>query len=408
MMRQPKPLTRHGHREAKPTSGNKTDGTLHRHHAPRRSSGSMLARKYRNPWPTESDFSRDSSSRNLPRADSESLISAFTAESAAPTTVGACSSATSSKIRRETYLTALDQFLVGKNLCCECHDNIVAEWEDHEQKRSGSRSLQDVFSVFPPFLDDEDEDDEGEDDEEDDEETGRLEDDLEDDMLAAEDIMLGDEELVFKYELERESRQNACGKGGVVSNEYLAALEVGKRQEDELLRLIQKEERYIIIREDHTEFIMDLIRCGEQFSYASTFRSGFDDDDSKDSDNEDDVDDTCPGANTSHLAQEYILEVLAIKFREQVYRRFAAELVTEEANHHVSTLLIDSWKTHIKKHCSTRLRSKPNCFETSLQTSRRVKNLPPPAGRRRTRRRRSAARKRLQHRGCQRRSILEM
>uniref|UniRef100_M4BU91 Uncharacterized protein n=1 Tax=Hyaloperonospora arabidopsidis (strain Emoy2) TaxID=559515 RepID=M4BU91_HYAAE len=130
--------------------------------------------------------------------------------------------------------------------------------------------------------------------------------------------MLGDEELVFKYELERESRQNACGKGGVVSNEYLAALEVGKRQEDELLRLIQKEERYIIIREDHTEFIMDLIRCGEQFSYASTFRSGFDDDDSKDSDNEDDVDDTCPGANTSHLAQEYILEVLAIKFREQL------------------------------------------------------------------------------------------
>ncbi|RLN46139.1 hypothetical protein BBJ29_001920 [Phytophthora kernoviae] len=96
-------------------------------------------------------------------------------------------------------------------------------------------------------------------------------------------------------------------------------MEVGKRQEDELLRLIQKEERYIIIREDHTNFIMDLIRCGEQFSYLSPFRSGFDDDYSEESEEDDDVDDsTCPGANTSHLAQEYLLEVLAIKFREQL------------------------------------------------------------------------------------------
>ncbi|KAJ8508507.1 hypothetical protein ON010_g18862 [Phytophthora cinnamomi] len=139
-------------------------------------------------------------------------------------------------------------------------------------------------------------------------------------MLTAEEMVLEEEELVFKYELEREGRRGAGGKGGgMLSDEYLAALEVGKRQEDELLRLIQKEERYIIIREDHTDFIMDLIRCGEQFSYVSPFRSGFDDeDDSEDSEEDDDVDDTCPGANTSHLAQEYLLEVLAIKFREQL------------------------------------------------------------------------------------------
>ena len=307
------------------------------------------------------------------------------------------------RIRRETYLTALDQFLVGKNLCCECHDNIIAEWEDHERKRSSSRSLQDVFSVFPPFLDDEDDDDEGEENdeaEEEDEETGRLEDESDEDMLAAEDIMLGDEELLFKYELEGGGRQNACGDGGVASNEYLAALEVGKRQEDELMRMIQKEERYIIVREDHTEFIMDLIRCGEQFSYVSSFRSGLDDDESEESNNDDDddVDDLCPGANTSHLAQEYILEVLAIKFREQVHRRNAAELLTEEeANHDVSTLLHDSWKTHTKRRCSTRSRSRRNCSGTSSQTSRQVRNLPRAAGRRKTRRKRSAARKRLRH-----------
>lgn len=112
--------------------------------------------------------------------------------------------------------------------------------------------------------------------------------------------------------------ERLAARAAACSDEYLAALEVGKRQEDELLRLIQKEERYIIIREDHTDFIMDLIRCGEQFSYVSPFRSGFDDDDSEDSEEDDDVDDTCPGANTSHLAQEYLLEVLAIKFREQV------------------------------------------------------------------------------------------
>ncbi|KAH7479949.1 uncharacterized protein KRP23_6732 [Phytophthora ramorum] len=320
---------------------------LHRHRLLRRSSGFMLARKYRNPWPTDGDFARELSGRFLPRA--ERAGSGGSAVAAAST--GSTSSNDSVvglngpkgytreelinfwrelslvakrrllRIRRESYLTALDQFLVGQNLCCECHDNVIAEWEDHERKRSGSRSLQDVFSVFPPFLDDEEEDDEEDDDddedeEEDEEDADELEDESDDEMLASEDMVLEEEELVFKYELEREERRGA--KGGMLSDEYLAALEVGKRQEDELLRLIQKEERYIIIREDHTDFIMDLIRCGEQFSYVSPFRSGFDDDDSEDSEEDDDVDDTCPGANTSHLAQEYLLEVLAIKFREQL------------------------------------------------------------------------------------------
>ncbi|EGZ04827.1 hypothetical protein PHYSODRAFT_308039 [Phytophthora sojae] len=248
----------------------------------------MLARKYRNPWPSESDFARELSSRFMPRAGERGAAPQAAASTGSTSSNNSVVGLNGPKgytreelinfwrelslvakrrllrIRRETYLTALDQFLVGQNLCCECHDNVIAEWEDHERKRSGSRSLQD-------------------------------------------------------YELEREGRRAAGGKGGgMLSDEYLAALEVGKRQEDELLRLIQKEERYIIIREDHTDFIMDLIRCGEQFSYVSPFRSGFDDDDSEDSEEDDDVDDTCPGANTSHLAQEYLLEVLAIKFREQV------------------------------------------------------------------------------------------
>ncbi|ETI37903.1 hypothetical protein F441_16075 [Phytophthora nicotianae CJ01A1] len=344
MTRRGPKTTTHVHRDTK-TTGAKSDLLLHRHRLMRRSSGFMLARKYRNLWPTESDFTRELSSRFTPRA-----VRAGSGESAAPVTSTGSTSSNNSvtglngpkgytreelinfwrelslvakrrllRIRRETYLTALDQFLVGQNLCCECHDNVIAEWEDHERKRSGSRSLQDVFSVFPPFLDDEDDDSDEEDnecDEEDcDEEADELEDESDEDM---EDLVLEEEELVFKYELEREGRRGAGGKGGMLSDEYLAALEVGKRQEDELLRLIQKEERYIIIREDHTDFIMDLIRCGEQFSYVSPFRPGFDDDESENSEDDDDVDDTCPGANTSHLAQEYLLEVLAIKFREQL------------------------------------------------------------------------------------------
>lgn len=301
---------------------------------------------YSNPWPTESDFARELGGRLSSRTERASS-GGSAAAAASNESTSSCNSVVGLngpkgysreelinywrelslvskrrllRIRRETYLTALDQFLVGQNLCCECHDNVIAEWEDHERKRSGSRSLQDVFSVFPPFLDDEDDDEDEEDEEEeddDDEEEEEDDDESGEEMLATEDLVLEEEELVFKYELEREGRRG--GKGGMLSDEYLAAMEVGKRQEDELLRLIQKEERYIIIREDHTDFIMDLIRCGEQFSYLSPFRSGFDDDDSDESEEEDDVDDsTCPGANTSHLAQEYLLEVLAIKFREQL------------------------------------------------------------------------------------------
>ncbi|GMF13366.1 unnamed protein product [Phytophthora lilii] len=328
-MRRPK--TAHGQRagDAKAASA-KTDLLLHRHLL-RRSSGFMLARKAERAGsrssataaaaPAASTGSTSSNNSvvglNGPKGYSREELINFWRE------LSLVAKRRLLRIRRETYLTALDQFLVGQNLCCECHDNVIAEWEDHERKRSGSRSLQDVFSVFPPFLDDEDdededdEEDEEEDEDDDDEEEDELEDESDEDMLAADDMVLEEEELVFKYELEREGRRSVGGKGGMLSDEYLAALEVGKRQEDELLRLIQKEERYIIIREDHTDFIMDLIRCGEQFSYVSPFRSGFDDD-SEDSEEEDDVDDTCPGANTSHLAQEYLLEVLAIKFREQL------------------------------------------------------------------------------------------
>ncbi|KAG7398921.1 hypothetical protein PHYBOEH_010139 [Phytophthora boehmeriae] len=350
MTRRGPKTTTHVHRvpETK-AKGGTTDLLLHRHRLSHRSSGFMLARKYRNPWPSEADFARELSARFASQTERSGSGSSATAVAS----TGSNSSSSSVvglngpkgytreelinfwrelsvvakrrllRIRRETYLTALDQFLVGQNLCCECHDNVIAEWEDHERKRSGSRSLQDVFSVFPPFLDDEDDEDDDEDDEdgedEDDEQDNELEDESDEDMIATEDMVLEEEELVFKYELERGGRRSAGGKGGMLSDEYLAAMEVGKRQEDELLRLIQKEERYIIIREDHTNFIMDLIRCGEQFSYLSPFRSGFDDDYSEESEEDDDVDDsTCPGANTSHLAQEYLLEVLAIKFREQL------------------------------------------------------------------------------------------
>ncbi|CEG45569.1 uncharacterized protein PHALS_01856 [Plasmopara halstedii] len=319
------------HRDTKATSAN-SEVMPHRHHILRRSSGFMLARKYRNPWPTENDFGREYSSHFM-TGNERSSSAAQNISSGSTSSTNSVPGVTGSKsytreelinfwrelalvtkrrllrIRRESYLTALDQFLVGQNLCCECHDNVVAEWEDHERKRSGSRSLQDVFSVFPPFLNDEENDD-------DDDDEGDDEADLGDE--SEEEDMVLEEELVFKYELEREERHGTTGKSSMVSDEYLAALEVGKRQEDELMRLIQREERFIIIREDHTDFIIDLIRCGEQFSYVSPYRSGFDDEDSINSDDNDDVDDTCPGANTPHLAQEYLLEVLAIKFREQL------------------------------------------------------------------------------------------
>lgn len=236
------------------------------------------------------------------------------------------------RIHREVYLTALDQFLVRQNLCCECHDNVIAEWEDHERRRSGTRSLQDVFSVFPPFMDDEDDDDDDDDDDDEDEDDNEEDDegdeteherrsvDSEDELLEA-IIDQDDDEVVFNYELEG---GRPLGSKSLSGEEYLAALEDRKRSEVELMRLIQKEERYIIIREDHTDFIIDLIRCGEQFSYVSPCRPTLDDDesDAADEDEEDEEDDDddgeCPGANTSHLAQEYLLEVLAIKFREHV------------------------------------------------------------------------------------------
>jgi hypothetical protein len=385
-----------------------------------------------NPWPTESDFARELSSRFLPRAAAppSAAVAASTGSTSSNNSVLGLSGPKGYsreelinfwrelslvakrrllRIRRETYLTALDQFLVGQNLCCECHDNVIAEWEDHERKRSGSRSLQDVFSVFPPFLDDDEEDDEEEDEDEEDED--ELEDESDEEMLAAEDMVLEEEELVFKYELECEGRRAA---GGMLSDEYLAALEVGKRQEDELLRLIQKEERYIIIREDHTDFIMDLIRCGEQFSYVSSpFRSGFDDDDeSEDSEEDDDVDDTCPGANTSHLAQEYLLEVLAIKFREQVTneRTNGALLRQRGANDDAwfVCLPLDSLKTRTKRRCSTRSRSRRSCCETSSPTSRPVRSPRAAARRSAARRTRSAAKRRPQHRKRQRQRVLEI
>ncbi|CAI5746658.1 unnamed protein product [Peronospora destructor] len=268
MARRPKSSsTTHVHRDEANVPRVKTDMLLHRHRLLRRSSGFMLARKYRNPWPPKNDFAREIKRRFVSRTER------------------------SGKIMNENVpvVAFCKMFLVS----------------------------------FPPFLDDEDDDEDDEDDEEEDDEEDEEPDELEDasdeDMLTTEDMVLEEEELVFNYELEQEGRRGGGSSNeGMLSDEYLSALEVVERQECELLRLTQKEERYIIIREDHTDFIMDLICCGEQFSYVSPFQSGFDDDESEDSEEDDDVDDKCPGANTSHLAQEYLLEVLAIKFREQL------------------------------------------------------------------------------------------
>lgn len=284
-----------------------------------------------NPWPTESELREMNSARPNGKEGEPQAGSAFSGPKGYSREelinfwrdLSVVAKRRLLRIRREVYLTALDEFLVQQNLCCECHDNVIAEWEDHERKRSGSRALQDVFSVFPPFLDDdEDEDDEDVDDEDDEDEddedafSGEMN-ESDEDVLESDGIVLDEGEAAFRYELDHERRRaGSSGRSSMLTDEYLAALEVGKRQEDELLRLIQKEERYIIIREDHSDFIMDLIRCGEQFSYLSPFRPGLDGDDESEEDEDDDTE--CPGANTSHLAQEYLLEVLAIKFREQV------------------------------------------------------------------------------------------
>ncbi|EEY68869.1 uncharacterized protein PITG_18961 [Phytophthora infestans T30-4] len=294
--RRPKTTT-HVHRVTK-TTGTKSGLLQHRNRLLRRSSISMLARKNRND--DESDYTR-AISRFVPRAERGSAAQAISTGSTSSNNSVTMLSPKSYtrvelinfwrelslvakrrllRIRRDTFLSSLDEFLVSFNMCCECHDNVIAEWEDHERKRSGSRSKLDAFS----------------------------------------DLVLEEEELVFRSELEREGRRGADGKGGMLSDEYLAALEVGKRQEDELLRLIQKEERYIIIREDHTDFIEDMIRCGIPISDVQPLPPGFDDDESENSEEDDevDVDDTCPGANTSYWAQEYLLDVLGITFSQQL------------------------------------------------------------------------------------------
>ncbi|KAF4038295.1 hypothetical protein GN244_ATG09574 [Phytophthora infestans] len=333
--RRPKTTT-HVHRVTK-TTGTKSGLLQHRNRLLRRSSISMLARKNRND--DESDYTR-AISRFVPRAERGSAAQAISTGSTSSNNSVTMLSPKSYtrvelinfwrelslvakrrllRIRRDTFLSSLDEFLVSFNMCCECHDNVIAEWEDHERKRSGSRSKLDAFSVFPPFLGDEEEesDVENECDDEDCDDEAELEDESDEDM---EDLVLEEEELVFRSELEREGRRGADGKGGMLSDEYLAALEVGKRQEDELLRLIQKEERYIIIREDHTDFIEDMIRCGIPISDVQPLPPGFDDDESENSEEDDevDVDDTCPGANTSYWAQEYLLDVLGITFSQQL------------------------------------------------------------------------------------------
>ncbi|KAF4142383.1 hypothetical protein GN958_ATG08559 [Phytophthora infestans] len=334
--RRPKTTT-HVHRVTK-TTGTKSGLLQHRNRLLRRSSISMLARKNRND--DESDYTR-AISRFVPRAERGSAAQAISTGSTSSNNSVTMLSPKSYtrvelinfwrelslvakrrllRIRRDTFLSSLDEFLVSFNMCCECHDNVIAEWEDHERKRSGSRSKLDAFSVFPPFLGDEEEESDVENecaDEDCDDEADELEDESDEDM---EDLVLEEEELVFRSELEREGRRGADGKGGMLSDEYLAALEVGKRQEDELLRLIQKEERYIIIREDHTDFIEDMIRCGIPISDVQPLPPGFDDDESENSEEDDevDVDDTCPGANTSYWAQEYLLDVLGITFSQQV------------------------------------------------------------------------------------------
>ncbi|KAJ0392584.1 hypothetical protein P43SY_004182 [Pythium insidiosum] len=366
---------------------------LRKHRLLRRASGYLLAKKYRSTWPTAADgaggAARDRSSRRAPFKAARRSAGGPHAVAPPPSGAGgprgslaALSAAVAStksytleelinfwkdlppvakrallRIHRDVYLAALDRYLVRHNLCCECHDNVIAEWEDHERRRAGTRSLQDVFSVFPPFLDDEEDDDYDDDEEEDDEDDEEDEeeedyDDYDDSeapmevdgargrhpelLLDGDDVLLDDEELLFKYELDGGDgaiRRPTRGPDGLLSDEYLAALDVHKRQEDELLRLIQKEERYIIIREDHHEFIMDLIRCGEEYSHIASLPPGYGDseadedaaaDDEDDDDDDDDAE--CPGANTSLLAQEYLLDVLAIKFREQLENAYQAAL----------------------------------------------------------------------------------
>jgi len=148
------------------------------------------------------------------------------------------------RIDEEAYLTALENFLVRHSLCCECHDNVIAEWEDHKRHRSGHRSLRHVFTV-----------------------------------------------------------EEGTADGNNKSPKY------GKSCKSQ-----------VAIREDNTDFILDLIHCGEEFSYVMPYRPLVGGDDESEGDGE------CPGANTSHLAQEYLLEVLSFKFREQVENAYQVAL----------------------------------------------------------------------------------
>ncbi|DAZ93941.1 TPA: hypothetical protein N0F65_012887 [Lagenidium giganteum] len=320
------------------------------------------------------------------------------------------------RIHREVYLNALDEFLVQQNLCCECHDNVITEWEDHERKRAGSRSLRDIFSVFPPFSEDEDDDDDDDDvddDEDDDEEDDddddavddldmtddglALDDELDPEVLAAEELLLDDmdERLARQYDLARfmlrpdglskplvssassaEALRPPTGSSKSCTDGYDFVSSDRPMQDNERL-LLPREERYIIIREDHTDFIMDLIRCGEQFSYLSPYRLGMDD---EESDGEED-DGECPGANTSHLAQEYLLEVLAIKFREQLENAYQAALqhslaVQAELLRDEIADLESSQKPSTKKKKSKKKKKKDNRENDSSSASRGQKNSP--------------------------------
>lgn len=222
------------------------------------------------------------------------------------------------RIHRHVFLKALDQFLIRQHLCFECHENVIAEWEDFERRRAPrKRSLLDVFTVIPPFMDSEEEDDEDFDMEEDDPEA---------------QISSGIEHSCQHFQSEEKQTEAFSSTDAPLlhhnHNETSILREfpcIESNCEDELLRLLQNEERYILLVDEHADLMDDLVRCGEQFEYLMPLlRSNeipigvpsrlYDDDYYYDGG--DSID--CPGASTPRSAQEYLLDLLAVQFREKV------------------------------------------------------------------------------------------
>nr|CCA23961.1 conserved hypothetical protein [Albugo laibachii Nc14] len=199
------------------------------------------------------------------------------------------------RIHRQIFFKALDQFLIRRHLCFECHENVIAEWEDLERGRvPRKRSLLDVFSVLPPFSDsDEDE---------------SLDNEEASDLESSCQHFHQDENQIDAISLHQTCSETPCDSSC----------------EAELLRLFQTEERFIVLDDTHIDLMDDLIRCGGHFAHLMPLLSDneipigspsrlYDDDYHYGGDNVD-----CPGASSPRSAQEYILDLLALQFREQL------------------------------------------------------------------------------------------